>query len=355
MGNIVNAKVTAFEYAKTLYVLRITQSGKNAVELYCDRADELDCWLSALSEMCVFTDIESDYKFLQMLGSGTYARVYSAVELDSGRHVAVKRISQKSPQNISSEITILREIRHPGIVQLLKVYENWKDTCLVLSLESGLSLQRYISGCGSLGESKVKELMRSLLETLVYLHGCGIVHRDIKPDNVIVDTQDGHLTCKLIDFGLAIRVTDMKEVNVCGTPGFIAPEILNQRAVDTQADIFSAGMLAYTALRGRNPFTHFDRKTTLNLNKRAQLSFNSPRWAKHSPSLLHLLTSMTSLEPAQRPTASECLCHPCFEESSDDFSCIPGRYSLVGTQASSSENSTNGDDRPPGADFSPVP
>lgn len=350
-----NAKVTAFEYAKALYALRITSSGKHTVELYCHRADELDRWLSALSEVCVFTDIESDYRFLQMLGSGTYARVYSAVELDSGKHVAIKRINQKSTEHISSEITILREIRHPGVVQLLKVYENWKDTCLVLSLVPGLSLQRYMSGCGALGENKVKELLRSLLEALAYLHGCGIVHRDIKPDNVIVDTQDGHLTCKLIDFGLSIRVVDIKEANICGTPGYIAPEILNQRAVDTQADIFSAGMLAYTALRGRNPFTHIDRKTTLNLNKRAQLSFHSPRWAKHSPSLLNLLTHMTSLEPSQRPTALECLRHPCFEESSDDFSCLHERYSLLGTQASSSESSTNGDDRTPGADFSPMP
>jgi serine/threonine protein kinase len=226
---------------------------------------------------------------------------------------------------------------------------------LVLSLVPGLSLQRYMSGCGPLGESKVKDLMRSLLETLVYLHGCGIVHRDIKPDNVIVDTRDGHLTCRLVDFGLAIRVADINGTNICGTPGYIAPEILNQRPVDTQADIFSAGMLAYTALRGRNPFTHFDRKTTLSLNKRAQLSFRSPRWAKHSPSLLNLLTNMTSLDPAQRPTASECLRHPCFEESSEDSSCIHGRYSLLGTQASSSESSTNGDDRSPGADFSPMP
>lgn len=359
VANVVNAKVAAFEQTKAVYVLRIAPSKATAMELFSDRADELDRWLAALAEVCVFTEIENDYKFLHKLGAGTYAQVYAAIELGTGKHVAVKRIkpshNETASGEMSSEIRVLRELRHPGIVQLLRVYETWKDTCLVLSLLPGLSLQRYMSAYGPLGEGKTKELLRSLLDILVYLHKCEVVHRDIKPGNVMVDTRSGNLMCKLIDFGLAIKVADIQEVNICGTPGYIAPEILSHKEMGTKADIFSAGMVAYTALRGKNPFIFFDRKTTLSLNQHAQISFSSPRWTQFSPSLLNLLTQMTALNPSERPTASECLRHPCFAERNIGSDCVKSRHSLICTQASGSENSTNGDDRSPAVDISPVP
>ena len=359
VASVVNAKVTAFEQTKAVYVLRIAPSEATATELFCDKAEELDRWLAALAGLCVFTEIESDYKFLHKLGAGTYAEVYAAVELGTGRHVAVKRIkpshNETSPGEMTSEISVLRETQHPGVVQLLKVYETWKDTCLVLSLLPGLSLQRYMSAYGPLGEEKTKELLRDLLEIVVYLHGCGVIHRDIKPGNVMVDTRSGRLACKLIDFGLAIKAADIQEVNICGTPGYIAPEILSRQEIGPKADIFSMGMVAYTALRGKNPFIHFDRKTTLSLNQHAQVSFSSPRWTKFSSSLLNLLTRMTAFDPSERLTALECLRHPCFAERNADSVCVKGRCSLLSMQVSDSEISTNGDDRSPAIDISPVP
>ena len=346
-AHISNAKIVAFEEMKTLYGLKITLREGQSAELFTEKEDSLELWLAALAEICVFTDIESDYRLQQKLGAGAYSKVYAAVDLNSGRNVAVKRLKKPQkdsfPARILSEIRILRALRHPCIVQLLRVYEERTDTCLVLSLLPGVSLQRYLSGHGPLDEESVKDILRSLLETLVYLEDCGVVHRDIKPDNIMVETSGGQLNCALVDFGLAISTGDAHDGSICGTPGYIAPEMFTKREISPAADIFSAGMVAYTALRGRNPFVHLDKKTSLSLNQHARVSFTAPRWSKVSPLLLNLLSEMTAFNPAQRPSASACLQHPCFFESSSNTDCR--KTSLCGfSVASSSGDSTNGGD-----------
>ncbi len=144
-----------------------------------------------------------------------------------------------------NEINIMRNMNHPNIIKLYEVYEGEFHIYLVLELLKGGELFDRIIKKGHYSEKDASIVIRKLLWALEYLHQKGIMHRDIKPENLILK-DDNEYEIKLADFGLA-EYEDKKELlfKRCGTPGYVAPEVLEDKKYDTKVDIFSAGVILY--------------------------------------------------------------------------------------------------------------
>jgi calcium/calmodulin-dependent protein kinase I len=154
----------------------------------------------------------------------------------------------------------MRAISHPNIIPLEAVYETDNSYYLILPLLQGGNLKELIVKSGYLSEAECAKILRAILKALIYLHSKNIMHRDIKPDNILfkrTNFQDSDIL--LADFGLAAYTGINKcSIHRCGTPGFIAPEIINKKEgvmYDNKCDIYSLGIIFFTMLCGKLPFT----------------------------------------------------------------------------------------------------
>lgn len=135
--------------------------------------------------------------------------------------------------------------------------------------------------------------MKHLLIALEYLHNRGIVHRDLKPENLILASKDNDYTLKIADFGLASFITKGEYLFLrCGSPGYVAPELLEDKGYHQKADIFSAGVIFYVMLTGRPAFPGANVHEILLKNKRCEIAFPAKYWDKISPETKDLVYKM---------------------------------------------------------------
>jgi serine/threonine protein kinase len=317
------------------------------MDLFAASWEAVEPWLIALAQVTCFTDIESDYKTVGRLGSGSSSRVYAAIELATGAKVAIKRMGKSQwkgiPERIAKEIEILRRLKgQKGVVALQAVYDDYKDVCLVLRLEVGMSLKAFIGKNIPVPEDQMRIILLNLLTTLAMVHSLHIAHRDIKPDNIIINPAANFTPC-MLDFGLSIDQIYLNNGQICGTPGYIAPEILRGEVGNDRMDVYGLGMVGWTMVKGKNPFVAGDRRETLMRNREGRV--RGEWWDGMGDQLKDLLERMTSPDPGSRPTVSECLQHPWFsEESLSD----PANEKLLSRLSSmDSDFSTVAEDHPP--------
>lgn len=236
------------------------------------------------------------------------------------------------------EIEILRKLKgEKGVVALLAVYDDYKDVCLVLRLEEGMSLKAFIGKNLPVPEDQMRIILLNLLTTLAMVHSLHIVHRDIKPDNIIINPAANFTPC-LLDFGLATDLMALQNKQICGTPGYIAPETLRGEVGDARVDVYGLGMVGWTMAKGKNPFVGGDRRETLMRNREGRVEGEGV-----GELLRDLLGRMTSPDPSSRPTVSECIQHPWFSEES----CPDNQKPLLRLSSMDSDFSTAAEDRPP--------
>lgn len=145
-----------------------------------------------------------------------------------------------------SEIEVLRAINHDYIIKLFEVYESDKYIHLVFEYLEGGELFERIKSKGLYQERDAMNVMRNLLLSLDYLHEKGIVHRDLKPENLILASKDNDYNLKIADFGLASFIQRSELLYLrCGSPGYVAPELLEDKGYNAKADVFSAGVILY--------------------------------------------------------------------------------------------------------------
>ncbi|MEI7813917.1 MAG: FHA domain-containing serine/threonine-protein kinase [Coriobacteriia bacterium] len=202
------------------------------------------------------------YEIRGRLGTGAMAVVWRAWDPKLEREVAIKE-PVRSPtmsESMASELgeRFVREgktsahLSHPGIVTIYAADVFDGRPAIVMELLRGHSLSALIDR-GALPFDATISILDQLLDALDYAHGMGVVHRDVKPDNILV-TDDGRL--KLTDFGVAhvSRLDTGAEQIIAGTPGYMAPEQIRAEPVDARADVFGIGAIAYEMFAGRNPF-----------------------------------------------------------------------------------------------------
>jgi serine/threonine protein kinase len=261
-----------------------------------------------------------NFEVLELLGEGHFAKVKRAKHKESGQFVAIKFIDKQ--QIISdehqlsalfSEINIMKSLKHPHIVRLLDVYETDDKLCLIMELVTGGELFDKIVERGSYSERDASLLMVAMFHAVKYLHSKGIAHRDLKPENILYESDAPTAPVKISDFGLS-KVVEKKKMmqTCCGTPGYVAPEVLRYAGYGPEVDIWSLGVLLYVLLCGFPPFYDENDAELFAQIQTGKFEFISPYWDTISKEAKDLITKLLCVDPKKRLTAEQALTHPWF-------------------------------------------
>ena len=209
------------------------------------------------------TPLGSRYVLHELLGRGAMGQVFRGTVRGSGAPVAVKVLK---PELVSDtevvarffrERSILTSIDHPNVAKVLDLVVEGDTLGIVMELVEGQDLRRYLRARGTLPPGEAVRLACQLLQGLAAVHAAGIVHRDVKPENVLVSTARGQMVLKLTDFGvsrLSYGASLTKMTSLIGTPEYMAPELADHDTATPAADLYSAGIVLYEMLAGRTPF-----------------------------------------------------------------------------------------------------
>ncbi|XP_041797403.1 serine/threonine-protein kinase DCLK1b isoform X4 [Chelmon rostratus] len=286
----------------------------------CSSMDEGDGPGSEAESMDEYSSIPASiadrYKVGRTLGDGNFAVVRECVERSTGREYALKIISKDKCRGkehmIQSEVSILRRVKHPNIVLLIEEMDTHCELYLVMELVKGGDLFDAITSSNKYTERDASCMLFNLASAIKYLHSLNIVHRDIKPENLLVyEHHDGSKSLKLGDFGLA-TVVNGPLYTVCGTPTYVAPEIVAETGYGLKVDIWAAGVITYILLCGFPPFrgSGEDQEALFEQILKALLDFPAPYWDNVSDGAKALITGMLQVEVDQRYTAVQVLDHP---------------------------------------------
>ena len=173
-----------------------------------------------------------------------------------------------------TEIDVLRSLDHENCIGLYETYETTKYIHLLLPYLSGGELFERIKSKGLYCESDARPVMRNFVSALEYLHNKNIVHRDLKPENLLLSSNKNSQDLKIADFGLATVIEGEKVYLRCGSPGYVAPELLQEKGYDCMADMFSCGVIFYIILTGRPLFKGNTPEEILEKNQKCEYTLN---------------------------------------------------------------------------------
>lgn len=257
------------------------------------------------------------YELGRLLGCGAFAKVYHARNVESGQSAAVKVISKKKisgsslAENVKREISIMSRLHHPNIVRLHEVLATKTKIYFVMEFAKGGELFSKIEK-GRFSEDLSRRYFQQLISAVGYCHSRGVFHRDLKPENLLLD-ENGNL--KVSDFGLS-AVTDQIRPDgllhtLCGTPAYVAPEILGKKGYDgAKVDVWSCGVILFVLVAGYLPFN--DPNLMVMYKKIYKGEFRCPRW--FSPELRRFLSRLLDTNPETRITVDEILRDPWFKK-----------------------------------------
>uniref|UniRef100_A0A8C1MBW0 Calcium/calmodulin-dependent protein kinase 1Da n=1 Tax=Cyprinus carpio TaxID=7962 RepID=A0A8C1MBW0_CYPCA len=246
---------------------------------------------------------------------GAFSEVVLAEERSTGKMFAVKCIPKKAlkgkESSIENEIAVLRKIKHENIVALEDIYESSNHLYLIMQLVSGGELFDRIVEKGFYTEKDASTLIRQVLDAVNYLHSMGIVHRDLKPENLLYfNPQDGS-KIMISDFGLSkMEGTGDVMSTACGTPGYVAPEVLAQKPYSKAVDCWSIGVIAYILLCGYPPFYDENDSKLFEQILKADYEFDAPYWDDISDSAKDFISCLMEKDPSKRYTCEQALRHP---------------------------------------------
>ncbi|XP_003477471.4 serine/threonine-protein kinase DCLK1 isoform X2 [Cavia porcellus] len=301
---------------------RSSQHGGSSTSLastkVCSSMDENDGPGEEVSEegFQIPATITERYKVGRTIGDGNFAVVKECVERSTAREYALKIIKKSKCRGkehmIQNEVSILRRVKHPNIVLLIEEMDVPTELYLVMELVKGGDLFDAITSTNKYTERDASGMLYNLASAIKYLHSLNIVHRDIKPENLLVyEHQDGSKSLKLGDFGLA-TIVDGPLYTVCGTPTYVAPEIIAETGYGLKVDIWAAGVITYILLCGFPPFrgSGDDQEVLFDQILMGQVDFPSPYWDNVSDSAKELITMMLLVNVDQRFSAVQVLEHP---------------------------------------------
>jgi len=288
-------------------------------DLFARSKEQYEKWISVLSSFCILTSYSSNFVNTKVIGKGSFARVYLVKRKFDNSDLAVKTFDKslllrqdKAKASLINEINLMRKLNHENIIKLHEVYESENHIYLVLELLNGGELFERIVQKGQYTEKDSCILMKKLLSALAYMHSKGIMHRDIKPENLILKDSDNDWNVKIADFGLATNVNPSHDYlfKRCGTPGYVAPEVLADAKYDQKVDVFSAGVILYILLTGGSPFYGKSYNEILWKNKVCDIKFEFKETnLKVSDLAIDLLKKMLAKDPTQRISAEQALQH----------------------------------------------
>ncbi|XP_040999682.1 CBL-interacting serine/threonine-protein kinase 7-like [Juglans microcarpa x Juglans regia] len=265
------------------------------------------------------TTILGKYQLGRLLGRGSFAKVYQARSMADDTAVAVKIIDKSKTVDAAMEPRIIREIMamrrlqdHPNILKILELMATKTKIYLVVELATGGELFSKISRRGKLAEPSARRYFQQLVSALHFCHQNGVAHRDLKPQNLLLD-KDGNL--KVSDFGLSALPEQLKNGllhTACGTPAYTAPEVVCRRGYDgSKADAWSCGVILYVFLAGYLPFD--DSNLVYMYKKIHRRDYHFPAW--FSKPARHVIFQLLDPNPDTRMSMEGLMQNAWFKKS----------------------------------------
>ncbi|XP_026315522.1 calcium/calmodulin-dependent protein kinase type 1 [Hyposmocoma kahamanoa] len=273
--------------------------------------------------------IEDKYVVKDLLGTGAFSEVRLIERKEDGQLFACKIIDKKAlkgkEDSLENEIRVLKRFSenakdegggdkkmfsHPNIVQLLETYEDKSKVYLVMELVTGGELFDRIVEKGSYTERDASNLIRQVLEAVDYMHTQGVVHRDLKPENLLYYSADEDSKIMISDFGLSKIEDSGIMATACGTPGYVAPEVLAQKPYGKAVDVWSIGVISYILLCGYPPFYDENDANLFAQILKGDFEFDSPYWDDISDSAKDFIRHLMCVDVDKRYTCKQALAHP---------------------------------------------
>ncbi|XP_063811401.1 calcium/calmodulin-dependent protein kinase type 1G [Pseudophryne corroboree] len=258
-------------------------------------------------------NIRDTFVFMEVLGSGAFSEVFLVKHRSTGQNFAlkcIKKVNSSRDRSLENEIAVLKKIKHDNIVTLEDVYESSSHFYLVMQLVSGGELFDRILERGVYTEKDASNVILQVLSAVKYLHDNGIVHRDLKPENLLYLTPDENAKIMITDFGLS----KMEETGImstaCGTPGYVAPEVLAQKPYSKAVDCWSIGVITYILLCGYPPFYEETESRLFEKIREGTYEFESPFWDDISKSAKDFISRLLEKDPRKRYNCEDALQHP---------------------------------------------
>jgi len=257
--------------------------------------------------------MEEDYTIGKIVGKGAFSVVKECTNKKTGKRYAVKIVEKKNPallKPIANEIEILKELKgHPNIVKLTEVIDQQDNIFIVMELIKGGELYEELISNGPFDEFKVYQLFSQLVDALRYLHSKNIVHRDLKLQNILL-TPDWKL--KLTDFGLSQLWCSNLELmhERCGTPAYVAPEVIRGEDYDMRVDIWSLGVIFYLLLHVQYPYMGDGIAEIYSKIEKGDPDFPNVMKTPLSLEAKDLILNLLQVDPQKRLTLDQVLQHP---------------------------------------------
>ncbi|XP_007033570.2 PREDICTED: CBL-interacting protein kinase 2 [Theobroma cacao] len=257
------------------------------------------------------------YELGRLLGQGTFAKVHYARNLKTGMSVAIKIIDKEKVlkvgmiDQIKREISVMKLVRHPNVVELYEVMASKTKIYFVMEYAKGGELFNKVVK-GKLKEDAARRYFQQLISAVDFCHSRGVCHRDLKPENLLLDE---HGNLKVTDFGLSAFAESKRQDGLlhttCGTPAYVAPEVINRRGYDgCKADIWSCGVILYVLLAGYLPF--HDSNLMEMYRKIGKGEFKYPKW--FSPEVCKFLSKILDPNPSTRISMAKIMDNPWFRK-----------------------------------------
>ncbi|MBL8959233.1 MAG: protein kinase [Gemmatimonadetes bacterium] len=206
-------------------------------------------------------ELSEEYEYLGELGRGGMAVVYRARERALGREVAVKVVrprfhaDEEAVSRLAREARTVAQLEHPNIVSLHAIKKLNNGLALVMQIVPGMTLKAALAA-GPMAGERAESILKDIARALAYAHRCGVVHRDVKPENIFLDDVTGRAL--LSDFGVARSITENTELTATGTaigtPTYMSPEQIDGGALDGRSDLYALGMVGWEMLSGQRPW-----------------------------------------------------------------------------------------------------
>nr|XP_043620563.1 CDPK-related kinase 5-like [Erigeron canadensis] len=267
------------------------------------------------------------YEVGEEVGRGHFGFTVSATSKSGdhgGQKVAVKVIPKAKMttaiaiEDVRREVKILRALTvHSNVVDFYDAYEDNDHVYFVMEMcEGGELLDRILTRRGEFTEDESRNIMVQILNVVAFFHLQGVAHRDLKPENFLLKKKNDYSLLKAIDFGLSDFVKPDEKMNdIVGSAYYVAPEVL-LKSYDTEADVWSVGVIAYILLCGSRPFWARTESGIFRAVLKTVPSFVEPSWSDLSPLAKHFVLCLLNKDPRKRMTAAQALTHPWIRDHS---------------------------------------
>lgn len=269
--------------------------------------------------------IYKKYELGRKLGQGSFGVVYELKNRDTNHKFAIKIINKekggKSSITFENEVLIMKSVTHQNLIKLEEVFETKKKLYLITELCEAGELGKWIKKQGPIPEMQSKIIMRQIVDAISYLHKNDIVHRDLKLENILIkefgaDSNSDNFLIKVTDFGLSNKRdtvgTDSMFEEYCGTPLYMAPEIIDNFPYSQLCDVWALGIIMFFLLTSHSPFTADSESKLRDQIRKAEIDVHSNSYARLSPEAKDCIERMIKINPAFRITSNELQTHPWF-------------------------------------------